>query len=338
MRYVSSMVKPVFIAAMVVAVMASFSLKTEGRESEDLLSYVPAGANVLIGVEMERALDTPAVSNAIADEEGMSDFRKRLERHGIELKHFCRRLLVFFVYHPDGLENSHYGLLFDTAVDESDFRSLLDAESKEADISYEMSRVGDRDVYLVSNDGEKNDTPSPIGGKTAALSYLTPNVVLVIEADQFERAAGEIDAGRTASVSTLPMLADTNRNALLYGVFDLSGAELPASGQEAGPFDASDISGGLFSIDTTGADKRGLDLQIAVESVSEENAQKMNAQVSGFAGMLPLFFENNPQIGMRLSEAIEIIHDKKRINLNMSLDGELIEELQKLYQKDGETK
>ncbi len=300
------------------------------QEQVDLLSYVPSEVNMLFSFDMQQLLSLPFVVKAMeeADVSEMTALQERIEKYGLELKDYARRVVFFGRAEGEALEDGLFGFVISTAMEEEKFREILDAESTDDGVSYETVRHGDYDVYMISNfmqaAPEGAAMPSAEMPDKAAVAYLTHDTMMISGEAQIESVFANLAEGATLAADPLARLAQVDRSALLWGVF-LKPDTAPADPEN--PFD--DVSAVNFDLNLTGEEQQDFQFRLAAGAGSEESAQTMKMQVDMMAQMmLPMFFGAEPELAEKLLASISTEVVGSEMKFSILLQQQVIEALQ----------
>ncbi len=296
------------------------------------LSYMPAGVDLVFSFDLGRLMTVPLVTDTIegSDDDDMSTFREKLKKYDLKLEEAWRKLYLFGSTGVAGDAGAHFGFLAVTDIKEARFKEILEAESSEEGIVFEMRTVGGRDVYFLGqyrtswDQGRSGVLSVP---DRMAVTYMDGRHMLITDADKVESVLARIGAGRTLEASPLSRMENIDQGTLVWGVYEQSGHR--SSETETAETDPlKDIASAMMSIDFSDEDRQGFNIQIGIESTSEENAQKLLMQSRMLSAMLPMMFQNNQQLGMSVSEAIKIrLSTPREVMFTISLDQALIKAL-----------
>ncbi len=291
-----------------------------------LFSSVPAEVNLVLSVDATRVMRMPFFKQILEDPENeeMAELRGKLEKYDIELEDFCEKLVFFADTDAAEVKDALAGAVMQTAIDEDTFKKILELESAETDMSLETREVNGFDVYLVGNytDAKRRmeeDLPGVDTPEQIAFAYLAPDRLLAVGETHIDELIESLTAGETFENHPPDRLSDIDRNALVWGVF-----EGTAGDEEV------EITGGGLTLDITDSDGQGFEFKLALELAEEASAREMFGQTQMLTGMmLPMFFEENPSLGQRVEDAIELGIEGREVLLSVSFDAALLEDLRK---------
>jgi len=306
--------------------------------SQELLSYVPADMSLIMSIDVYNSYHLPFIANAIEEieSEEFQKFQSRLSDSDLELKNVVRKFVFFMqdtaITVPGNTQNNLMGIVVRTDMAEDVLRDMLEAEAKEGGVDYTTQSIAERDVYILSESerdagsgpavrsrgAEKND---------AAVVYLSSDTVLISQSNVIQNLMDKIDSGYTLAHTPLKRLEKVDMDAYLWAVYEVS-----QGGVQNLPME--DIEGAALSLKNHDEEKPKFLLQLFIESTTAESSQALFMQSRMIKGLLPMFFEGNPQLGAQIAEAITIEQsDRKEVLFSWQHDISVVEELQSFIEE-----
>lgn len=323
-----------FAVAVSLALAASISLaQADDARDDPMMKFVPAGADLLVVIDLERALEMPVIEELkvflAEDDPGFKKFLALAEKHGIELNELCGKL-VFFAAIPgfddDDAGDEIAGFIAKTAVAQAALMEILEAEADELNLIYRAGTIGDRDAILMAEKGFQMLPPdvAPPMRDATAMVYLDREHVLIAPVELAGGILTGIDAGATVARAPIERLAGIEADALVWGLHQKTGELLAENimGMEDGPL--ADILSVFFSLSFVKPDEPDMRLRLIVESGAAENAQALFAMAGQYRAALPMLLEDNPALARILTDATELnMPGDREVGLSLLIEEEL---------------
>ncbi len=311
-------------------------LHADETPQQSLLSSVPSGTDLVVAIDLERLLEVGFVREGLSEareEADMEELQELLEKYGMELEDIGKELVLFA--DEDSDEGGLFGVVLRTAIEEAKFKEILEAESEEEEaFNYETIEVGGYGAYLLTEyrkgglSGQADSAPGQMMPESAAVVYLAPDQMLLTGGAHIEGVIESIGGGRNLDGHPHPRMQDIDTGALVWGVYER--ADKDAVPAEDGENFWEGVIGLNFDVNLTGEDQQDFRFRLSTESASAGSASNMHQQTVMLSQlMLPMFFQDDPDMAQKLMEAIEIELSGREVNFSVSLERELIEALRK---------
>lgn len=328
------------------AVAAMMLMAFATNAADNLFNFVPQKANLMIYLKFNEVINHPALKEARSKNMEFSnrydEIEARFGKFNIKIEDLAGDMLVF----KEGEDDA--GVVLKTGITEEKLKEIIASgiftENNGGKI--QESKIAGRKVFIISSPIKTNDIPnnSIDLDNEAVLSYLDKNTVLVTEKNCFEKIVKEITKSNVlANKEMMNLKKDVNTSAsTAWAVFVMPPKAKPAQAQTTGAQQppafmndpADSIKGGCFSIALAGKEKNDISVDALLECDTEQSASMMAMQAQGLIMLgSGTMFQKNPQLGMKIGNAIKINSSGKNLNAKLNFPKSLMDEIKK-YTED----
>ncbi len=304
-----------------------------GKGENELMKYVPTGVDGVLSLQIAEIMNLPQIAEMRQENKEFAAkwtlFESELQKLGLKISDLPTEALVFFQE-----DRSKGGAIVKTPIDEAGFKKLLDAQQqKESKVVYQVKNIAGQKVYILQGTGLEQINNA--GKNSAAVAFLRPNIAVITDSgaigailNQHEQAGAGDKLRHCARSLKQPGLA--------WVAFVSRSKPDDADGNQLSPL--RNIESVAVSLNLSGEHKK--DMLLDAELVcADNNAASMLAMQA--QGMIMFFtaqsFQNNPQLGADISQAVSIKPDGNKIivtiNIPEKLGSDLTEYVKQLQQQ-----
>jgi hypothetical protein len=281
---------------------------------DELLKFVPKDVDVVVSVNAEKIINLPLFKDMREKADFQKDYKDlelKLKKYGYKPEQVLKSAAFF------GAKDGESGLVADTAVKEATLEKMIKDGLFTEHVKVETKTIKGRKVFVATP-----VSPADVV-KNNMLTYLNPNVVLIADSKDFENILAATAKGNvTANKDLMARKTAVSKDAVIWAVFDLPKSGQPAAAP-AGPMGgnpADQISGGCVAVSFIGKDSNDIDLDATIECIDEKSANQTSMQVNMMKMMLvPQAFKGNPQLGMEMSNALNVTPQGKILKAKVSV-------------------
>lgn len=282
----------------------------------DPAAFVPDKTPLLCFMDGARASTLPWVKEALLKDADLAAKNRKsdalLARFQLTDKDFCSGAFYFAL-----TQDEEVFAYFKTNVPEGKVVPLAKAindELLDKDEKFKVAEkvVNGRKFYVFSESGDDGDT-------LFALTYLAPDVAMLLDADEVEKPA--VGSGKN------PLLAKLDRTQLVALVYDSAAAKEKEENPE--------IVGGDLALNLTGKAQKDLavtaNLIFPNEQKATEAAQQVQMALPMFAGMI---FGKDPDLAGDVMKGLKVTTPAKtKLNVRFALSEKTIDGIVKYFEK-----
>lgn len=322
------------------AVSAMFMALAAGA-AENLFNFVPEKANVMIYLKFNEIINHPALQEARTKNLEFSsrydDIEARFAKFNIKISDLAGDMLIF----REGEDDA--GVVLKTGITEAKLIEIMNSGifSETNGGKLVEGKMAGRKVFILSSPLKDDDIPnSSINlDKEAVLTYLDKDTVLVSEKNCFEKFVNEIAKSNVlANKGMMNLKKDVNtEKSTAWAVFSIpqeekKAADANAQGAQQPPAfqnPQDSIEGGCIALTLSGKEKSDLAVDAVLECENEQAAAAMAMQAQLLFFTCNAMFKDNPQLGIKVSNAIKVSSNGKCLNAKLNFPKTLMDEIKK---------
>lgn len=302
----------------------------------DLIDMVPAGSKFVMSANVKGIMSLKDVQEMMSDDKSGADFKKfkaDLAKHDLTVNDLIGEMVLFGKGDQTAPE---YGVIATTKVKEATLKTFLDGEAVDdggkLSEQYHIENIGGHKVFVFDTSAQNAlnmpgmmQMPGQDLNAAPALTYLKSDVVLLSDKTTFPALLKGIESGK--SVAGSEMLAGADKKALVWGAFEMDRSAASAQPRQGLGNPLDKIEGGGFSLDMTGKNKSDLDLNLALDCVSAQDAAMLRMQAQGLMMMASGSMSDNPELALRLTQALRFGNNGDTLSLKATFPEKLLDEL-----------